>query len=112
VDEDPYPRHEGKQAHKSAQKNRSSEKNGERKREAKENGKLVKGERGKPEANGEVGEIKTRGKWQIMYVRRHEICDWNLVDDEEASPATAPEILLDALMMMMFRVVVSPKWRG
>src|SRR3989337_1522272 len=32
--------------------------------------------------------------------------DWNLVDDEEASPATAPEILLDALMMMMFRVVV------
>jgi len=32
--------------------------------------------------------------------------DWNLVDDEEASPATAPEILLDAVMMMMFRVVV------
>ena len=32
--------------------------------------------------------------------------DWNLVDDEEASPATVPEILLDALMMMMFRVVV------
>jgi len=30
----------------------------------------------------------------------------NLVDVEEASPATAPEILLDALMMMMFRVVV------
>jgi hypothetical protein len=30
----------------------------------------------------------------------------NLVVVEEASPATAPEILLDALMMMMFRVVV------
>jgi hypothetical protein len=25
-------------------------------------------------------------------VQRDEICDWNLVDDEEASPATAPEI--------------------
>jgi hypothetical protein len=25
-------------------------------------------------------------------MRRDEICDWNLVDVEEASPATAPEI--------------------
>jgi hypothetical protein len=39
-------------------------------------------------------------------VRRDEICDWNLVSVEEASPATAPEILPDALMMMMFRIVV------
>ena len=29
--------------------------------------------------------------------------DWNLVDDEEASPATAPEILLDGCL---FRVVI------
>jgi hypothetical protein len=36
-----------------------------------------------------------------MQVRRHEICDWNLVDVEEASPATAPEILPDAVMMMV-----------
>ena len=56
-------------------KNRSSEKNGERKREANKTDKLVKGERGKPEANGEVGERKTGGKWQIMEVWRDEICE-------------------------------------
>ena len=51
---------------KSANKNRSGEKNAERKRGANKNGKLVKGERGKREANGEVGERKTGGKWKIM----------------------------------------------
>jgi hypothetical protein len=38
--------------------------------------------------------------------------DWNLVDDKEASPVTAPEIASDGLMMMMFRVEISPKRRG
>jgi hypothetical protein len=47
-------------------KNRSGKKNGERKRGANKTGKLVKGERGKQEANGEVGERKTGGKWRIM----------------------------------------------
>jgi hypothetical protein len=36
------------------------------KREANKTCKLVKGERGKQEANGEVGERKMRGEWRIM----------------------------------------------
>jgi hypothetical protein len=37
---------------------------------------------------------------------------WNQVDVEEASPATAPEILLDAVMMMVVSRCGSSKQRG
>ena len=57
---------------------REKQEKDERKRGANKTGKLVKGERGKREANGEVGERKTGGKWRIMEVRRDEICELEL----------------------------------
>jgi hypothetical protein len=53
------------QKFKSASKTDLAEKR-RTKREANKTGKLVKGDREKQEANGEVGERKTGGKWRIM----------------------------------------------
>ena len=50
-----------------------------------------------------------RGKWQIMYCKEMRFVIRNLVDDDDVSPATAPEIPFDCDLSY---VGVSPKRKG